>query len=427
MCITLTLLVLPVIAGNLQNVPLGGCVFIGEQNLNLTGIPSGTVLSWYNGQQIPGQDIPAATVTVGNAADFYVAPSDFVGRQGFWYIGNTPTEGILVLEPMQDVKVINQKTSLDVTGKSVPTGTFLVFHFETNLYLVHSQRNSGTEGFMTIKVRAPDGTIYTSLWQDATTQQSLLNQVPEFPFYWNNISPGTDPYQLSGWATGFQDYQGVSTYPQGVYTVWTESDLNGMKENYKDPAGNDYTGKTVSAIRYVTIGPKNPLYNQLILSPGWNFVSTPKILAQGYNTGSIFSNVDMGGHSAFLWNESQNPPCWEPVRENTPIRPLYAVWIYSTSNTTVNLTFGPSTFVPGPRSLPAGWSTIGFTSIYPTTAHNTFITLQSGWVNSMGFDAINQSYEPAIFNGDPSESTIMYPTKGYWLYMRTPGNLSGFG
>jgi hypothetical protein len=45
----------------------------------------------------------------------------------------------------------------------------------------------------------------------------------------------------------------------------------------------------------------------------------------------------------------------------------------------------------------------------------------------MGFNAVTQSYEPAIFNGDPSESTILYPTRGYWLYMRNPGNLAAIG
>ena len=71
------------------------------------------------------------------------------------------------------------------------------------------------------------------------------------PYYWNNI-----PLVLGsqkGWATGFLGTQGERVYPSGGYTFWTESNLNGMKDNYKDASGNDYTGKTVSAVRTITI------------------------------------------------------------------------------------------------------------------------------------------------------------------------------
>ena len=175
--------------------------------------------------------------------------------------------------------------------------------------------------------------------------------------------------------------------------------------------------------------PTPGLYDHIILSPGWNFISTPKILATGSNTGSIFSNVIMDGHSAFLWDGSQNPPRWNTVQANTPIQPLYGVWIYSISETIVNLNFDTTNpmFVPAPRSLSEGWNSIGFTGLYPTSARNTYLSVQPNWTHSMGFNAITQSYQQTIFNGDPSESTTLYPTKGYWLYMRSPGNLASIG
>jgi hypothetical protein len=165
------------------------------------------------------------------------------------------------------------------------------------------------------------------------------------------------------------------------------------------------------------------------LKEGWNFVSTPKILASGSNTGAIFSNVNMGGHSAWMWDGTQNPPRWIAVLETTPIQPLYGYWVYSVSDTVVNLNFDTTNpmYIPAPRSLPAGWSSIGFTGLYPTSARNTFLAVQPYWVNSMGFDATTQSYEAAIFNGDTSQSTVLYPTKGYWLYMNSPGNLAAVG
>jgi hypothetical protein len=169
-------------------------------------------------------------------------------------------------------------------------------------------------------------------------------------------------------------------------------------------------------------------YDRISLSPGWNFVSTPKILAAGYNTGAIFSQVDMAAHSAFMWDGSQSPGQWVTVSANTPIQPLYGIWIFSNSNNVVNLHFDTTNLnAPPSRNLPAGWNTIGFTGLTPTSARNTYLAVQSSWVNSMGFNALTQSYEPTIFNGDVSESTVLNPTKGYWLYMRTPGNLPAIG
>ena len=60
MCVALAILVVPALAGNLQTIPAGGNVFIGEQGLNLTGIPSGTILSYYTGSQTVGIKCPGS-------------------------------------------------------------------------------------------------------------------------------------------------------------------------------------------------------------------------------------------------------------------------------------------------------------------------------------------------------------------------------
>ena len=43
-----------------------------------------------------------------------------------------------------------------------------------------------------------------------------------------------------------------TAYPAGTYTVWTETTLSKMKDNYRN-GGADYTGKTVSASGTVTL------------------------------------------------------------------------------------------------------------------------------------------------------------------------------
>jgi thermitase len=198
--------------------------------------------------------------------------------------------------------------------------------------------------------------------------------------------------------------------------------LDGYNDNSTTATVNSgqVTNVTLNLLNNVT---------SISLSKGWNCVSTPKTLAAGYNTAAIFSTVNMGGHSVYMWDGSQNPPRWVTAQATTQIQPLYGYWIYSVSDTRVNLNFDTTNpaNIPAPRSLPEGWSTIGFAGLSPASARNTYQSVQAGWVNSMGFDAITQRYEPAIFNGDLSESTLLYPTKGYWLYMRTPGTLTVIG
>ncbi len=253
MCIALTLLVIPALAADpLKTIYPGKDVFIGEQGLTLVNVTAGTQLCWYTGTQIVGASAPAATVTVGDPNSFYVSPTDFVGHTGNWYLGASGTTvGIVVNDPSQNVMVYDQKTLKDVTGKSVPGGDFLVFRLETNLNVVPGERFSNSTGFMTIKVKTSDGTVYTELIQSASVKQPLTGQAPNaMPYYWNSIQlDGQD----IGWATGYVDTEGQRAYKAGGYTFWTESNLNGMKDTYKDASGNDYTGKTVSAVKTVTI------------------------------------------------------------------------------------------------------------------------------------------------------------------------------
>ena len=135
-----------------------------------------------------------------------------------------------------------------VTGKSVPAGDYINFRLETNLNTIPTQRNS-TVGFIDIKVKNSDGTIYTTLTQPPAFPLTDLT-VNAMPYFW--VPNTTGPY---GWATGIVDSQGTRIYKIGVYTFWTECNLNGMKDNYKDASGYDYTGKTVSATQVVTLAP----------------------------------------------------------------------------------------------------------------------------------------------------------------------------
>ena len=108
--------------------------------------------------------------------------------------------------------------------------------------------------------------------------------------------------------------------------------------------------------------------------------------------------------------------------------PLYGYWIYSSTQAIIPLHFSTDPLrVPPTRQLSAGWNGIGFTGMIPAAARDTLISVKNSWTQAEGFDSINQTYETQIINGGGgvfSDSRLMFPTKGYWLYMTGPGELS---
>ena len=169
-------------------------------------------------------------------------------------------------------------------------------------------------------------------------------------------------------------------------------------------------------------------YN-ITLGEGWNLVSVPKKLAPGYDTGSIFNNVMTEGHT--IWKYDGVIRNWVPIYENTPVLPLYGFWIYSKYPTTVPLKFDPNPLqIPPTRKLVQGWELIGFTGTIPASARDTLISVRNNWTQAMGFDTTTYQYDIQIINGGSgqfSDERLMHPTKGYWLFMTGPGDLSAIG
>ncbi|MBN1166046.1 MAG: DUF3821 domain-containing protein [Methanospirillaceae archaeon] len=211
----------------------------------------------------------------------------------------------------------------------------------------------------------------------------------------------------------------------GTYTV-TLTAMRGsesgtkQKENYITVTG---IGPTP------TITP-HPIYDKISLYPGWNMISTPKALAEGYDTAAtVFGNVPTGDHAIWEYDSFTNK--WVQMEENSVVKPLFGIWIYSTRDYTVPLYFRTETItVPPERNLPAGWSCIGFTGFIPASARDTLLSVYEQWSQTIGWDADYQVYEtPMINGGQPpfEDSRYMFPTKGYWLYMSDPGILSALG
>ena len=166
----------------------------------------------------------------------------------------------------------------------------------------------------------------------------------------------------------------------------------------------------------------SPVSGSILLSPGWNFVSVPAILASGKDTAEIFLDVDADGHSAFQYNPVSGG--WIPLTRYTPIRPLEAYWIYSKKNDMIPLSF---TYVTGQvpsRKLVKGWNAVGFSGLNPVEARQALSSVRDTWQNCIGFNRELQRYNEMIFKG-VNDNTRVQPYGGYWVYMSAEGVLSG--
>ena len=295
----IALAVLPATAAtyNATRIAQGATVFVGESGLNITKtmltLDTASVIAWFPSSAQPTDMIPEKIIDVSaNNKSFYVNPADFATRTGNWYCWSTASGltvgttavAFLVADPQLDIKIWDLDQNKDVSGQSVPSGERLTFRIETNTYAIAArpeivQPTWGTsslgsyyginpatggavagsqtkEGFVDIRVKTDQGNILIALYNGSTTSPGsvaipLMGMfVDRQPWYWGNYSM-TNNWNLY-WNTGSLDEIGQKVYPAGTYTVYAELNINYMKDNYKNQ-GADYTGKTVSEYRTITL------------------------------------------------------------------------------------------------------------------------------------------------------------------------------
>lgn len=164
------------------------------------------------------------------------------------------------------------------------------------------------------------------------------------------------------------------------------------------------------------------------LEPGWNFVSTPKRLADGSNTFAIFfDTVDTAGNSILIYDALEQK--WDDVASTDVFRPLDGVWVYSNEACTVPLIFASGEpGLPPTKALSKGWNAIGFTDTVPESAANTLLSLGDHWTTLIGYDAKVQQYGVSIIRGADGrhgDERMMQPMQGYWIYMTEADTLAG--
>ena len=237
------------------NINRGATVFIGEQGLDVTNAFVG-LTGVYNkiGWWASAADVASSPYS--QSYDFgstgmtsFTVGDTFVGYTGNWYALNAAGQSVgsvfNVQDPTLTVNIWDFSQSADVTSKSVPQGEFLGFKISTNMISAISDptlRNpifntAAGDGYINVRVKDESGATFTSVINadGGTLGLSSLNIT-------------RTPYTLGGavnWSTGAFNANGQLAYPIGTYTVYAESRLNNMKDNYKN-GGVDYTTKTVS-------------------------------------------------------------------------------------------------------------------------------------------------------------------------------------
>ncbi|RZN37167.1 MAG: hypothetical protein EFT35_06650 [Methanophagales archaeon ANME-1-THS] len=198
--------------------------------------------------------------------------------------------------------------------------------------------------------------------------------------------------------------------PAGTYTV-------------KADDGDGHTDTTTVKILPAITPTSMRLYEH------WNFISVPKKLVEGNNNFSqVFGMVNTSGHSIFYYDTVIG---WRAVNASDEVKPLRGYWIYSAEDTVVYLTYDTYPLrTPPTRQLYKGWNAIGFSDTVPAAANSALTSIEKSWAYLIGFDARSQVYESAIINNDETggvhdEDSLMYPMKGYWVYVTEDCELAG--
>jgi len=109
---------------------------------------------------------------------------------------------------------------------------------------------AATDGFINLYVKDENGAKFDKLLIGTTSADAVSTSITKQ--YINNQPWYLGSATTKWWVTDALDNNNQYAYPVGTYSVWAESALNNMKDNYRNN-GADYTGKTVSAVGTVTL------------------------------------------------------------------------------------------------------------------------------------------------------------------------------
>lgn len=246
------------VSGAAQNklsvIPQGGDVFLGEEGLDVSlFLKSGETIAWFSPNSDSILTEPAATIVVDNPKRYFIDPSQFNGKTGYWWIwsgSKAQQVAFIVKDPTMSLRIWNQNEDQDINtdGGKIPAGNLVNFRIETNLYSAIIQRGEGLpdadKGIINV-VGSSNTTMVTyqslrgTLANVSDQDIPLRNLVVDAnPWFWPE-----DDKITSAWNTGALATDGNRLYPNGEYKFYAEATLNNIQKNYQGTA----VGHTITA------------------------------------------------------------------------------------------------------------------------------------------------------------------------------------
>lgn len=219
----------------------------------------------------------------------------------------------------------------------------------------------------------------------------------------------------------------------GNYT-WTITPAGGSPEEASDDATHTVrfsdpgsytitvTGDGSGSLTPYAVVPRPPAKNDPInatLTPGWNTLSTPLPLA----TPAIGAFLPGTVSIALAWDTAEAK--WVILDGAYDLAPLDAIFLYSTASGVSDVTLTPAYEYgdSASRSFAAGVTLFGYIVPYDGTS-------LGAWATSPDLGTLTYTYIVSANAGDEwvryTPLTDVPPfavTKGYWMYVTTPGDL----
>jgi len=173
--------------------------------------------------------------------------------------------------------------------------------------------------------------------------------------------------------------------------------------------------------------PESLIHGGIVLYPGWNMISVPQYMALDGLTGADLFPIDTGNRAIWMYNHTVQE--WSAVRPDKEIHACDVFWVYSTQ--TVALQPSSDAVLSAAAleevTLIAGWNPLGVTGPKAVTADSFLSSISDSWSQVLMFDARTQTYRQAIIKdsaGSFSDSRMLYPGEGFWVYMNAPVTFS---
>ncbi|PWR71064.1 S8 family serine peptidase [Methanospirillum stamsii] len=251
-----------------------------------------------------------------------------------------------------------------------------------------------------------DGTFITCFLDNVTLSEGYGTLTETRYGYMSGTSMAA-PF-VSGMSANLKTYA-----PDASYSMIKEAIMKSS-----DPLA-DLQNKTVTGGRVnlsaAMVYLKNPDTDKIRLYPGWNHVSVAKRLMSGNDTASdVFGKVtNTSGHSVLKYFNTT----WITVQGDEIISPLSSYWIWT--GDTQNITVKPDENQSGVylKELLTGWNGFGVYGTVTLPAKDTLLQIGDNWTYVVGYDAKTGQYEEPIIRNSTSDSLILLPWQGYWLYV----------